>query len=69
MRVDAYGAGPHAFSQTGEFLDGLAFQLQSNQCGRDLGVGRSSVEQGVEQQRSFGTREVLPAHQPREEGL
>src|SRR6267143_5306094 len=61
MRVDADGAGAHAFSQTGEFLDRLAFQFQSDQRARDLGVGRSGVEQGVEQQYRLRARKVVTA--------
>ena len=60
MRVDAHGAGAHAFRQTGKLLDGLAFQLQSDQSGGDLCVSRGSIEQGVEKQCCFGTREVSP---------
>ena len=64
-RLDANSACPHAFRQPGKFVNGLSFQLQSDQRGGNLGIGRRAVEQRLEQQSGVRARKILAARQTR----
>ena len=53
----------HALSQSGEFFNRLAFELQSDQCRRDLRISSFTVKQGIEKMSSLIAGKILAACQ------
>ena len=61
--IDPNRSLPHALSQSGEFFNRLAFELQSDQCRRDLRVSSLTVEQHVQKLTSLIAGKILAACQ------
>src|SRR5437016_1029494 len=61
--VNPNRAPSHTLSQSGEFFNRLAFELQSDQCRRDLRVSSLTVEQHVQKLTSLIAGKILAACQ------